>query len=88
MMPKRRCQRLSDKGAIFVTSDLSRFASAYEVLPEAYRNDDCLEFWVEDNTLCCRPMVSEIAALGSWVCFYNEDSDDWESWESKTNETN
>lgn len=51
------------------------YEEAYEALPEPYQADSCLVFWVEDSMLFCRPKDDQIAALGSWVCVFNDRDD-------------
>lgn len=49
---------------------------AYEALPEAYREDDCLMFYEQYGSLHCNPRENQIEVLGDWcmmfrVCPFN-----------------
>jgi len=52
----------------------------FAALPEAYRNDDVLEFWFEGGLWYCRPKLSEVTILGNWECYYSDGV--WENQEA------
>lgn len=49
---------------------------AYETLPEAYQNDDCLIFEEREGIIFAYPKVSERQWLGDWTAAYAHGS--WE----------
>ena len=46
------------------------FPEAYDALPEAYKADSCLEFYLVNGSLCCAPLENQIQALGAWECVW------------------
>jgi len=61
-----------------------KFPSAFSALPEPYQNDNCLNYYSKTGVLYCCPQKSEQAALGVWICFFNEATCSWED-ENKNN---
>lgn len=55
----------------------SGWSKAFSGLPEPYQNDSCLEFWVDDGTLYCRPAKGQEVALGDWECYWDLAIDAW-----------
>src|SRR3972149_2433857 len=55
----------------------SDFSEAFAALPEAYQADSCLEFFVNDGGLLCRPKPDQVFALGRWVSQYDPGKKEW-----------
>lgn len=36
-----------------------------------------LEFWHEDGVDYCRPKIGAISELGSWVCYWDTNDEEW-----------
>lgn len=49
------------------TLELSKkYPHAFAALPEAYKNDDCLEFEEVVGVLIARPLPSQVPIIGNW----------------------
>ena len=44
----------------------------WEALPDAYLNDEVLEFWQVDNVWHCRPLESQREICGDWTAIFHE----------------
>lgn len=56
------------------TLELSRkHPEAFKALPEAYQNDDVLEFWIEEEELYARPLDNQVDVLGDWNSRFDQE---------------
>jgi hypothetical protein len=55
----------------------TKHSEAFQALPEPYRNDNCLEFFVWEKTLYAKPAKGQVEVLGNWVCYFDKDLGDW-----------
>lgn len=62
------------------------FSTAFEALPEPYKNDSCLEFYVEDGTLFAKPVKGQEYALGNEVWFFDLHDEQWWNCKEKDQE--
>ena len=62
---------------IIGTSPLKLPAAAFQALPEPYKNDSCLLFWIEDDLLLCRPLDDQVQILGGWVYYFCDENNEW-----------
>lgn len=50
----------------------SKYPEAFAALPIPYQNDDCLEFYLdEDGFTCCKPAPGQEQILGNWECCFD-----------------
>lgn len=56
---------------------------AFEMLPSAYRGDDCLEFYYRyvpqaaRTLIFCAPREDQVDVLGDWECVYDSNAKQW-----------
>lgn len=47
---------------------------AFDALPEPYKADSCLEFWLNDRgVLYCAPKKDQEFALGRWHAYFDKE---------------
>lgn len=59
-----------------------KHSEAFEALPEAYRNDDCVEFFVWGKGLYAKPAKGQVPALGNWLAYFDKDLGEWKTSQS------
>lgn len=71
------------------THDLKWLATyhedAYSALPDPYRNDSCLEFWVWPDGVYCQATAADYPVIGISVWHYVSASGEWVAHPTRVN---